>query len=226
MPSAVRGRGGRHSTEAHTGRMRTSSGGPAGNFSFWRGQLIPEQGGRLGGGVPPGRFRVPGAARQSHEEARRPTHAAGECPGSRADVTRLLQPRERRSRGGHDGARLQLSHHRAALTTAGARREPRLGEQLGRILGVLAPPRWRPVSATRVAQALVLAAKRDAPGGHILENRALRWHSARQGASRAPIQLYRQMAEHLDRGHEADVCSRGRVPPPDRGSSHVHPDHL
>ena len=56
----------------------------------------------------------------------------------------------------------------------GRRREPRLGEQLGRILGVVAPPRWRPVPAARVARALVDAAKRDAPGVHILENRDLR----------------------------------------------------
>ena len=56
----------------------------------------------------------------------------------------------------------------------GQRTEPRLGEQLGRILGVLAPPRWRPVPAARVARALVDAAKRDAPGVHILENRDLR----------------------------------------------------
>ena len=56
----------------------------------------------------------------------------------------------------------------------GPRREPRLGEQVGRILGVLAPPAWRPVPAGRVARALVGAAKRDAPGVHILENRQLR----------------------------------------------------
>ena len=56
----------------------------------------------------------------------------------------------------------------------GSRREPRLGEQLGKVLGILAPPRWRPVPAARVARALVLAAKRDAPGVHILENRDLR----------------------------------------------------
>jgi uncharacterized protein YbjT (DUF2867 family) len=56
----------------------------------------------------------------------------------------------------------------------GPRRERRLGEQLGRILGVIAPPRWRPVPAARVARAMVEAAKRDAPGVHILENSALR----------------------------------------------------
>jgi uncharacterized protein YbjT (DUF2867 family) len=56
----------------------------------------------------------------------------------------------------------------------GRRREPRLAEQLGRVVGVLAPPRWRPVSAARVARALVEAAKRDEPGVRILENRELR----------------------------------------------------
>jgi uncharacterized protein YbjT (DUF2867 family) len=56
----------------------------------------------------------------------------------------------------------------------GHRREARLGEQLGKVLGILAPPRWRPVSAARVARALVQAAKQDAAGVHILENRDLR----------------------------------------------------
>lgn len=56
----------------------------------------------------------------------------------------------------------------------GQRAEPRLAEQVGKVLGVLAPPRWRPVPAERVARALVDAAKRDLPGVHILENRDLR----------------------------------------------------
>jgi uncharacterized protein YbjT (DUF2867 family) len=56
----------------------------------------------------------------------------------------------------------------------GQRTEPRLAEQLGKVLGVLAPPRWRPVPAARVARALVDAAKRDMPGIHILENQDLR----------------------------------------------------
>jgi uncharacterized protein YbjT (DUF2867 family) len=56
----------------------------------------------------------------------------------------------------------------------GWRREPRLAEQVGRVVGVLAPPRWRPVSAGRVARALVEAAQRDEPGVRILENRELR----------------------------------------------------
>jgi uncharacterized protein YbjT (DUF2867 family) len=56
----------------------------------------------------------------------------------------------------------------------GPRMERRWGEQLGRIVGVLAPSSWRPVEAARVARALVQAAKQDAPGIHILENRDLR----------------------------------------------------
>ncbi|HEX6106966.1 MAG TPA: NAD(P)H-binding protein [Gemmatimonadales bacterium] len=52
----------------------------------------------------------------------------------------------------------------------GRRAKPRLAEQLGKIVGVLAPPRWRPVPAERVAAALVSAAKRDLPGVRILEN--------------------------------------------------------
>jgi uncharacterized protein YbjT (DUF2867 family) len=50
----------------------------------------------------------------------------------------------------------------------------RWGEQLGKVAGILAPPRWRPVRADRVARALIAAAKRDQPGVHILENPALR----------------------------------------------------
>jgi uncharacterized protein YbjT (DUF2867 family) len=56
----------------------------------------------------------------------------------------------------------------------GQRPEPRLGEQVGKLLGVITPPRWRPVPAARVARALVEAAKRDLPGLRILENRDLR----------------------------------------------------
>jgi uncharacterized protein YbjT (DUF2867 family) len=36
----------------------------------------------------------------------------------------------------------------------GRRSEPRFGEQVGRVLDLLAPPRWRPVPAERVASAL------------------------------------------------------------------------
>lgn len=56
----------------------------------------------------------------------------------------------------------------------GQRGERRLAEQVGRALGILAPPRWRPVAATLVARALVGAAKRDLPGVQVLENRDLR----------------------------------------------------
>jgi uncharacterized protein YbjT (DUF2867 family) len=56
----------------------------------------------------------------------------------------------------------------------GQRAEPRPAERLGKVLGVIAPPRWKPVPAARVARALVEAAKRDSPGIHILENRDLR----------------------------------------------------
>ena len=56
----------------------------------------------------------------------------------------------------------------------GPRPERRVGEQVGKLLGVLAPPRWRPVAAARVAQALVEAAKADLPGRCVLENSDLR----------------------------------------------------
>jgi uncharacterized protein YbjT (DUF2867 family) len=56
----------------------------------------------------------------------------------------------------------------------GPRTEVRWGERVGRVLGVFAPARWRPVSAERVARALVVAAKRDLPGVRLLENEELR----------------------------------------------------
>lgn len=56
----------------------------------------------------------------------------------------------------------------------GERGEPRPMEDLAKKLGWLVPPRWRPVHAAQVAAALVQAARRGAPGVHILENRALR----------------------------------------------------
>jgi uncharacterized protein YbjT (DUF2867 family) len=56
----------------------------------------------------------------------------------------------------------------------GARAEFRLGEVLGRVAGILAPPRWRPVHATQVAASLVEALLRHAPGVEVLENRRLR----------------------------------------------------
>jgi hypothetical protein len=42
------------------------------------------------------------------------------------------------------------------------------------VAGVIAPARWRPVPADRVAQALIAAARRDEPGVRILENPELR----------------------------------------------------
>jgi uncharacterized protein YbjT (DUF2867 family) len=50
----------------------------------------------------------------------------------------------------------------------------RWAEQLGKMAGRFAPARWRPVPAEGVARALIAAAKRDAPGVTILENRDLR----------------------------------------------------
>ena len=40
----------------------------------------------------------------------------------------------------------------------------RWAEQVGKVAGIFAPPRWRPVSADQVARALVEAARRDAAG--------------------------------------------------------------
>jgi uncharacterized protein YbjT (DUF2867 family) len=56
----------------------------------------------------------------------------------------------------------------------GDRGESRPAEQVGKVLGLFTPPRWKPVAAECVARALVDAAKRDLPGVRILENRALR----------------------------------------------------
>ena len=56
----------------------------------------------------------------------------------------------------------------------GPREVTRLGEQIAKLLGFLAPPRWKPVEATSVARALVEAARRDLPGIRVLENRELR----------------------------------------------------
>jgi uncharacterized protein YbjT (DUF2867 family) len=56
----------------------------------------------------------------------------------------------------------------------GPRPELRAGEQVGKVLGFLAPPRWRPVAAARVARALVDSAKADLAGLRVLENRELR----------------------------------------------------
>jgi uncharacterized protein YbjT (DUF2867 family) len=55
----------------------------------------------------------------------------------------------------------------------GQRAERRVGEAVGTALARLAPRRWRPVAATTVARALVIAAKQDRPGITFLENTAL-----------------------------------------------------
>ena len=56
----------------------------------------------------------------------------------------------------------------------GDRSPPRLGEEIGKRLAWLFPPRWRPVQAGQVAAALVRAAQADEPGRRILDNTALR----------------------------------------------------
>jgi uncharacterized protein YbjT (DUF2867 family) len=55
----------------------------------------------------------------------------------------------------------------------GPRAEFRLVEAVGRIAGLMAPPRWRPVHATQVAASLVQALLSDVPGVSVLENRRL-----------------------------------------------------
>jgi uncharacterized protein YbjT (DUF2867 family) len=52
----------------------------------------------------------------------------------------------------------------------GERDNPRLGEQIGARLGWLVPGKYKPVRATRVAAALVNAARRAEPGMHIIES--------------------------------------------------------
>lgn len=53
------------------------------------------------------------------------------------------------------------------------RTPPRRTERLGEVIGFLVPRPWRPVQAASVAKNLIAAAKRDAPGVRILENRDL-----------------------------------------------------
>ena len=53
------------------------------------------------------------------------------------------------------------------------RTPPRRTERLGEWVGFLVPRPWRPVQAASVAKNLMGAAKRDAPGVLILENREL-----------------------------------------------------
>jgi uncharacterized protein YbjT (DUF2867 family) len=56
----------------------------------------------------------------------------------------------------------------------GNRDKHRLGEELGKRLGWLAPGRYRPVAAFAVALALVLAAREDRPGMQIIESEDIR----------------------------------------------------
>jgi uncharacterized protein YbjT (DUF2867 family) len=96
--------------------------------------------------------------------------ALGAAPGSRVFYNRV--------KGEVEAAIAALGFRSVTIARPslllGQRAEPRVAELVGRALGVMAPARWRPVSAARVARALVEAAKRDLPGLHILENRDLR----------------------------------------------------
>lgn len=56
----------------------------------------------------------------------------------------------------------------------GARREFRLLERIGAVIGEVVPGRYRPVHAEAVARSLVTAARIDAPGLHIIESEEIR----------------------------------------------------
>ena len=56
----------------------------------------------------------------------------------------------------------------------GARKEFRLFERLGMLIGEFIPGRYRPVQAEAVARSLVTAARIDAPGLHIIESEEIR----------------------------------------------------
>lgn len=56
----------------------------------------------------------------------------------------------------------------------GPRSELRLGEQIGRLLGWLAPPTYRPIAALDVAAALTLAARESRLGVRILTSKEMR----------------------------------------------------
>jgi len=56
----------------------------------------------------------------------------------------------------------------------GARKEFRLLERLGAVIGEIVPGRYRPVRASAVARSLVTAARIDAPGLHIIESEEIR----------------------------------------------------
>jgi hypothetical protein len=52
----------------------------------------------------------------------------------------------------------------------GERSEFRLGEEVGKHLSFLMPAKYRPVSATAVAAALIEMARADRPGREVLES--------------------------------------------------------
>jgi uncharacterized protein YbjT (DUF2867 family) len=56
----------------------------------------------------------------------------------------------------------------------GARKEFRLMERIGMVIGEFVPGRYRPVKAEAVARSLVTAARIDAPGLHIIESEEIR----------------------------------------------------
>ncbi|HEX4685032.1 MAG TPA: NAD(P)H-binding protein [Gemmatimonadaceae bacterium] len=56
----------------------------------------------------------------------------------------------------------------------GQRTKPRLGEELGKRLGWLAPGKYKPVQASDVARVLVQSARQDEPGLHIIESDEIR----------------------------------------------------
>ena len=61
----------------------------------------------------------------------------------------------------------------------GPRSELRLGERLGHLLGLLAPPTYRPIAAVDVAAALTLAARESRLGVRILMSKEMRGASTR-----------------------------------------------
>ena len=83
-----------------------------------------------------------------------------------------------RVKGEVEAAIIALGFHSVTLARTslllGDRGTFRWVEQVGKVAGVLAPARWRPVAAESVARALIAAARRDEPGVRILENTDLR----------------------------------------------------
>jgi len=56
----------------------------------------------------------------------------------------------------------------------GERKEVRPGEKIGEFLSFLAPPKYKPVRASDVAQALVSAARQGVAGQQIIESMQIR----------------------------------------------------